>query len=92
MEVSTHTQSCAACRTLRVIERESRLLTRAMLEDEEPLPSRIAVFQEKVQRSMQWIWMVVFGLAATQFMPLTPVTSSPGNSASNKPDLEEPVC
>jgi cytoskeletal protein CcmA (bactofilin family) len=66
MEVSTHTQTCAACRSLlRVIERESRLLTRAMLEDQEPLPSRIAVFQEKVQRSMQWIWMVVFGLAAT---------------------------
>ena len=66
MEVSNHTQSCSACRTLlRAIERESRLLTRAMMEDEEPLPSRIAVFQEKVQRSMQWIWMVTFGLAAT---------------------------
>jgi len=66
MEVSNHTQTCSACRTLlRAIERESRLLTRAMLEEEEPLPSRIAIFQEKVHRSMQWIWMVVFGLAAT---------------------------
>ena len=66
LEVSAHTQSCDACRTLlRAMERESRLLTRAMLEEEEPLPARIATFQERVQRSMQWIWMVVFGLAAT---------------------------
>lgn len=66
MEVSTHTQGCAACRTLlRAMEREARLLTRAMLEEEEPLPARIASFQERAQRSMQWIWMVTFGLAAT---------------------------
>jgi cytoskeletal protein CcmA (bactofilin family) len=66
MEISSHTQSCSACRTLlRAIERESRLLTRAMLDEEEPLPAGIAIFQERVHRSMQWIWMVVFGLAAT---------------------------
>ena len=66
LEVSAHTQSCDACRTLlRAMERESRLLTRAMLEEEEPLPARIAAFQERVHRSMQWVWMVVFGLAAT---------------------------
>src|ERR1700746_1367049 len=66
MEVSAHTQGCNSCRTLlRAMERESRLLTRAMLEEEEPLPARIAAFQERVHRSMQWVWMVVFGLAAT---------------------------
>src|SRR5262250_1475894 len=66
MEVSSHTQTCAACRTLlRAIERESRLLTRAMMEEEEPLPARIAQFQERVHRSLQWIWMATFGLAAT---------------------------
>ena len=66
LEVSAHTQSCDSCRTLmRVMERESRLLTRAMLEEEEPLPARIANFQERVRRSMQWVWMVAFGLAAT---------------------------
>jgi len=66
LEVSAHTQSCDTCRTLlRAMERESRLLTRAMLEEEEPLPVRIATFQERVQRSMQWVWMVAFGLAAT---------------------------
>lgn len=65
-EVSAHLQDCASCNTLlRALERESRLLTRAMLEEDEPLPARIAAFQERVRRSMQWIWGVVFGLAAT---------------------------
>ena len=45
LEVSAHTQECDACRTLlRALERESRLLTRALLEEEEPLPARLAVF------------------------------------------------
>src|SRR5215472_10101573 len=66
LEVSAHTQECQACRTLlRALERESRLLTRAMLEDNEPLPSRLAQFQEAARRSMQWIWGLAFGLAAT---------------------------
>src|SRR5215467_5689157 len=66
LEVSNHTQTCASCRTLlRAMEREARLLTRAMLEEEEPLPARIASFQERARRSMQWIWMDTFGLAAT---------------------------
>jgi len=66
LEVSAHTQGCDSCRILlRAMERESRLLTRAMLEEEEPLPGRIAAFQERVHRSMQWVWMVVFGLSAT---------------------------
>jgi len=71
-EVSAHTQDCTACRTLmRALERESRLLTRAMLEEEEPLPARLAShgglaeFQERAKRSLQWIWGVAFGLAAT---------------------------
>jgi cytoskeletal protein CcmA (bactofilin family) len=66
LEVSAHTQECAACQTLlRALERESRLLTRAMLEEDEPLPSRLAQFQERARKSMQWIWGLVFGLAAT---------------------------
>ena len=66
LEVSLHTQECESCRTLlRALERESRLLTRAMFEDNEPLPSRLAQFQEAARRSMQWIWALAFGLAAT---------------------------
>ena len=63
-EVSTHTQDCAACRTLlRALERESRLLTRAMLEEEEALPARLSQFQERARRSLTMprgvlrIWM-----------------------------------
>src|SRR5713226_2790014 len=66
LEVSAHADECAACKKLlRALERESRLLTRAMLEEEEPLPSKLAAFQERARRSMQWIWGVAFGLAAT---------------------------
>ncbi len=66
LEVSLHTQECENCRTLlRALEGESRLLTRAMFEDNEPLPSRLAQFQEAARRSMQWIWGLAFGLAAT---------------------------
>jgi cytoskeletal protein CcmA (bactofilin family) len=66
LEVSAHTQECPACRTLmRALERESRLLTRAMLEEDEPLPSRLAQFEERARKSMQWIWGLAFGLAAT---------------------------
>jgi cytoskeletal protein CcmA (bactofilin family)/uncharacterized membrane protein YhaH (DUF805 family) len=65
-EVSNHVQDCNLCRTLlRALERESRLLTRAMLEEEEALPARLAQFQERARRSMQWIWGVAFALAAT---------------------------
>lgn len=63
-EVSLHTQTCTRCLTLlRALDRESRLLTRSMVEQDEPLPARLAEFHEKVKRSMQWIWGVVFGLA-----------------------------
>ena len=62
--VSLHTQTCDRCLTLlRALDRESRLLTRSMLEQDEPLPARIAEFHAQVKRNMQWIWGVVFGLA-----------------------------
>src|SRR5258708_1548068 len=62
--VSLHTQTCTRCLTLlRALDRESRLLTRSMLEQDETLPARLAEFHEKVKRNMQWIWGVVFGLA-----------------------------
>src|SRR6202171_3537122 len=70
-QVSAHAQECPSCRTLlRALERESRLLTRAMLEEDEPLPSRLAAFQQRAKRSLQWIWGLAFGLAATGFYAL----------------------
>ena len=65
-EVSKHVEECSACRTLlRALERESRLLTRAMLEEEEALPARLVEFHKGARRSWQWILGVTFGLAAT---------------------------
>lgn len=62
--VSRHTQTCEQCLTLlRALDRESRLLTRSMLESDEPLPEKLTEFRERVRRSMHWIWGVVFGLA-----------------------------
>jgi cytoskeletal protein CcmA (bactofilin family) len=62
--VSLHTQTCTRClNLLRALDRESRLLTRSMLEQDEPLPARLAEFQARVKRNMQWIWGVIFGLA-----------------------------
>jgi cytoskeletal protein CcmA (bactofilin family) len=64
-EVSVHTQTCTRCLTLlRALDRESRLLTRSMLEPDEPLPAKLAEFHEQAKRSMRWIWGIVFGLAA----------------------------
>jgi cytoskeletal protein CcmA (bactofilin family) len=66
LEVSAHTQECPECRTLlRALERESRLLTRALFEEDEPMPARLAQFQERARKSMQWVWGIVVGLAAT---------------------------
>ena len=63
-EVSLHTETCTRCLTLlRALDHESRLLTRALLEQEEPLPARLAEFRGAVKRSMQWLWGLVFGLA-----------------------------
>lgn len=64
--VSAHTRDCGQCSLLlRALERESRLLTRAMFEEDEPLPARLAQFQERARKSMQWVWGIVVGLAAT---------------------------
>ncbi|MBZ5701395.1 MAG: hypothetical protein LAN84_06065 [Acidobacteriia bacterium] len=65
-QVSAHSEECAGCRTLlRALERESRLLTRSMVEDDEPLPARLVAAPGRSPRSMQWLWGAVFGLAAT---------------------------
>jgi predicted anti-sigma-YlaC factor YlaD len=64
--VSAHAQECSACRALmRSLERESRLLTRALLEEDEPLPARLAQFPGQARHSFQWVWGLIFGLAAT---------------------------
>ena len=65
-EAAAHAQECGECRTLlRALERESRLLTRAMLEEDEALPARLMQLEQRARRTMQWVWGVVIGLAAT---------------------------
>ena len=86
--VSLHTQTCTRCLTLlRALDRESRLLTRSMLEQDEPLPARLAEFHEKVKRNMQWIWGVVFGLAVMGVYALVQRIYR----ASGKPGLQKPA-
>src|SRR5258708_9464390 len=92
LEVSAHTQECDACRTLlRALERESRLLTRAMLEEEEPLPSRLAQFHERARKSMQWIWGLVFGLSATGVYALYTGYIQPRHTGMGKAGFGRPT-
>lgn len=77
-EVSLHTQTCSRCLTLlRVLDRESRLLTRSLLEEDEPLPARLAEFRGAVKRSMEWIWGAVFGLSVLAVYALYTVYIEP---------------
>jgi cytoskeletal protein CcmA (bactofilin family) len=65
LELSAHTDECAACRALlQTLERESRLLTRAMLEENEAVPAGLLAPPEG-RNSVQWAWIVTFGFAAT---------------------------
>jgi cytoskeletal protein CcmA (bactofilin family) len=62
LELSAHTERCDECRALlSVLERESRLLTRAMREQEEPVPARLLA---PVRERMPWAWIISFGMAA----------------------------
>jgi len=49
---------------MRALERESRLLTRAMLEEDDRCRRGWRNFQERARKSMQWIWGLVFGLGS----------------------------
>ncbi len=62
LELSAHTERCGECRALlTALERESRLLTRAMREKEEPVPARLLA---PVRERMPWAWIISFGMAA----------------------------
>src|SRR5216683_4804632 len=92
-DVSAHTQDCAACRTLmRALERESRLLTRAMLEEEEPLPARLAEFRERAKRSLQWIWGLALDWRQRALTPSTPAISNLGSNNWSRRDLAARAC
>ncbi len=63
LELSAHAESCAECRALlRALERESRLLTQALVEEDESVPARLLA--PPVRDTTPWAWIVSFGLAA----------------------------
>ncbi|MFY9585711.1 MAG: hypothetical protein WAR21_14580 [Candidatus Acidiferrales bacterium] len=63
LELSSHTQGCAECRALlRALEGESRLLARALVEEDEAVPARLLA--PPAREATPWAWIVSFGLAA----------------------------
>lgn len=63
LELSSHAQGCAECRALlRALEGESRLLARALVEEDEAVPARLLAPQ--VREATPWAWIVSYGLAA----------------------------
>nr|HEV7954913.1 hypothetical protein [Candidatus Acidoferrales bacterium] len=62
-ELSAHTDQCADCRELmHALERESRLLSNALREQEEAVPARLLA--GPVRDKTPWAWVASFGLAA----------------------------
>jgi len=63
LELSAHVDSCGECRALlRALERESKRLAQALLEEDEPVPARL--LSPAVGEHTPWGWIVSFGLAA----------------------------
>ena len=63
-ELAAHAQGCAECRALlRALERESRLLAQALLEEDESVPARLLALPAR--DATPWAWIVSFGLAAS---------------------------
>jgi len=62
-ELSAHTDQCTDCRELmHALERETRLLSNALREQEEAVPARLLV--GPVRDKTPWAWVVSFGMAA----------------------------
>src|SRR2546422_491069 len=63
-ELSAHVGECPSCRALlQALERESRLLTRAMLEEDEAVPARLLASVEQGRDPVRWAWIVTLGFA-----------------------------
>ncbi len=64
LELSAHTEQCSACRALlRSLERETRMLSFALREQEETVPARLLAGPGRERTP--WGWIVSFGLAAS---------------------------
>lgn len=67
-ELSAHAATCGDCRALlHALEKESRLLGAALLEQDEPLPARLWQAPAPAAESgswVHWVWALSFGFAA----------------------------
>lgn len=62
-ELAAHAEGCAECRgLLRALERESRWLTRALVEEDETVPARLLA--PPARDATPWAWLISFGLAS----------------------------
>jgi cytoskeletal protein CcmA (bactofilin family) len=62
-ELSAHTDQCSDCRELmHALERETRLLSNALREQEEAVPAHLLA--GPVRDKTPWAWVVSFGMAA----------------------------
>ena len=62
-ELSAHTDQCTGCRELmHALERESRLLSNALREQEEAVPAHLLA--GPVRDKTPWAWVASFGMAA----------------------------
>jgi len=63
LELAAHAEVCMDCRALlRALERESRLLERTLVEEDESVPARLLA--PPARGATPWAWIVSFGLAA----------------------------
>ena len=63
LELAAHAEVCADCGALlRALERESRLLEQALVEEDESVPARLLA--PPARGVLSWAWTVSFGLAA----------------------------
>ena len=75
-EIRAHAAVCAQCRVLlRALERESKLLSAALQEENEPVPARL--LSAPGGGAASWIWAVSFGLFAAGAYWLWANTISP---------------
>jgi len=75
-EIRVHAAACAQCRVLlQALERESKLLSSALQEENEPVPARL--LSAPGGGAASWIWAVSFGLFAAGAYWLWANTISP---------------
>src|SRR5260370_8274358 len=79
-ELSAHVGECPSCRALlQALERESRLLTRAMLEEDEAVPARLLASVEPGRDPGRWACIVTLAFAAPAVYVLRTSIAEPCN-------------